>query len=404
MRLAERRDGMAPRETRDVEVGADGADVALEDLVLSLEPAGARLAGRVVGPDGAPLPRAAVTWHGEHPGQWGDGETDAEGRFEVKDLLAGELQLFARSGELVAPGPLAVRLSPDGPNEVVLRLGPGGALAGHVTAPAARLGGAGLTVYVEPAAAPDDAWLNFARRYEPIALDGGYRVAGLAPGRYEVMIPDATEGREVEVRAGETTRADIAIASAVEKVDVRFDGDLHRCQLEATVRWAAHDGVEAGSRFERPHDGALVVDFVPAGEVTVELSLRGPRYGWLPCWTWSREATVVAGEPCEVDFVGPADADDDDATGAIAGTADLGGEDEIFAIAYGGELRATTLVERGKGGAFAIDALPPGRYRLVLCKGAEPADRTGVEVDVRAGQTTRVERLPAVVEDERAGR
>ena len=110
------------------------------ELVL---PRRASLAGRVVDPLGAPVAGAEVLVQDgrANPNPWMGGrgprtETDADGRFELEDLVPGSLGLTARSEDWADSEELALELAPGEVREdVVLELREGGRIVGRVSTP-----------------------------------------------------------------------------------------------------------------------------------------------------------------------------------------------------------------------------------------------------------------------------
>ncbi len=211
-RAGERIDVMARKSGYGI--ASVGGVVVPPEIPLRLElPPLARISGRVLDARGQPA-EASVSGDllyrvqtGAMGAMMGSNSieavaTDAEGRFELGDLAAGEVELVARG----SGGELAVRRGLElAPGEVLegveLRFEPGARLVGRVTDPDGR---PVRDAFVEVNGAPGPA-LAGARAVTD--GDGHFRMPGVAPGRYSVVAqkhPFRRGVREIEIGAADS--------------------------------------------------------------------------------------------------------------------------------------------------------------------------------------------------------
>ena len=134
--------------------------------------------------------------------------TDEEGRFRIRGIPPGGYKLLARAdgyGKLDA-GTLTFQ-EKDAVNGKILRLIPGGSVAGTVRT-TAGVPASGVFVM---------ATLDGDREPSASSIcldDGTFRLGGLSPGHYEVRAGFFGQSAEtpVEVRAGETATASLTLA------------------------------------------------------------------------------------------------------------------------------------------------------------------------------------------------
>jgi len=168
------------------------------DLVLRLDRV-ARVAGRVVGADGAPAPGATVRARDGSgaPGGWGMGwapavEADGEGRFRFEDLEPGSYELVAQAADWADSRKLSVELAPGQVREnVLLALRVGGRIEGAVYSDAGDPVAGQNVTYGENA-------MGFAAR-GATETDGGGRFAfdHVTPGEWSVSaVPSMAEMSE----------------------------------------------------------------------------------------------------------------------------------------------------------------------------------------------------------------
>jgi hypothetical protein len=234
-----RRAGRAPRWLELVEVPSSAVTVVLAPART--------LDATVVDLAGAPVARARVRLAAQPDDHRGaalsEGWTDADGRLRFLDAPAGPLQVT------VAPDDRAdaTREVDADQREVVVRVGPGGAIAGRVIARSGAVGG---------------AWVAVGPRLVRAAADGRYRIDGVSPGSAQL---EAIGPRGVGLAIASTSVA----AGATARVDLV----LHRA--------AVASGVVVDDRTGRPLAGARVRALRsvadPSGEITA--LVRDPALG-----------------------------------------------------------------------------------------------------------------------------
>ncbi len=170
-----------------------GASEQVRGLVLKLLPT-ARLAGRVVDAGGRPQGGARVEFEEEQA----DTLTDRDGRFEFRNLYAGEHTLNARPGDGFGGTKVTrtVTLEPgedrrDVRIEVEATLSVRGTAVDRDGAPLA-----GVTVHLRPVTTG-----YAAREYARTERDGSFEFEDLQPGRYRADVRGVD--LEVEIEAGD---------------------------------------------------------------------------------------------------------------------------------------------------------------------------------------------------------
>lgn len=173
------------------------------DLDVDLDRA---VAGRVVDPDGAPIPNVSVRLYeigtpspGESTYAPDDLRTDAEGRFAFRGLVGGPYYVLLRAPGFLSPK--ADSLTP-GPEERMLTMQPSGTIEVTVIDAATRTAVANASVGVDDAAATVTAGGGGVFLLANLP-SGPVRVTAAAPGYASVLVgdleaPPAT-GRRVEV-------------------------------------------------------------------------------------------------------------------------------------------------------------------------------------------------------------
>lgn len=276
------------------------------DHRLDVELAVGTIRGRVLDPDGEPVPGIGVqAYRGSGPidlqrvAGAGFTETDEAGRYAFDALLAGRWTVqggvthpFLWEEEEASESPYGavecsdVRVEPDETVELDLLLPLGGSVTGRVLdADGAAVPGA--LVYVRR----DDGQLVRATPVAQAGADGGFTVTGLHPGRVSVLAVAAyaasRTSREVDVRGGIEARVDLVLEPGT-LVLVRVLGPMGE-PLDASL--AVLDGSGAGfpAKDAMPLEDRRYVGPLPPGSYTIRGTTRDGAVA---------EAQVsVAGEP-----------------------------------------------------------------------------------------------------------
>ena len=194
---------------------------------------GVAVSGKVVGPEGEPVPGVRLVLNTTEEFQryratYGlrASTSLADGTFLFEGLEPGDHMLGVQrtmgwtvlgGRELVLPEPVLVKVTPDGAQEVVVKMEQGGSIEGWVLSHDGKKLAAGVQVKK-----PDGGWAMAASRQ--LADPGSnrpYRVAGLKPGQYRLKpyatVPGWHKVRNrvpevmVTVKAGETVKQDIRL-------------------------------------------------------------------------------------------------------------------------------------------------------------------------------------------------
>ncbi|HUR28817.1 MAG TPA: carboxypeptidase regulatory-like domain-containing protein [Planctomycetota bacterium] len=223
--IAASAEGMNPSQWKSVEVPE--ASTFTYDIEL---PTGS-IAGRVVGPDGAPLDEAWVNLALERSdaerrsdGVQSWGQTDKDGAFRFQNLPAGGYKITASKdqsqwndrGEPIAPrAPLSREASPvveltegGAVRDVVIQLKTGGALHGLVRDASGRPAKHAFITVRDASGAPRDDLSSMTSE------DGRYECSGLGEGLWTVRAMregEVSGEHEVRVAAGQKTVLDLEL-------------------------------------------------------------------------------------------------------------------------------------------------------------------------------------------------
>ncbi|MFO0931243.1 MAG: carboxypeptidase-like regulatory domain-containing protein [Planctomycetota bacterium] len=236
------------------------ADWSPKDVTVRLARA-LTVTGTVRDPEGKPL-RGIMVFRATGENGWhGTGVTDAEGRFEVRDLAAGEVVLRAavRNAGAAEPGPgLAEARVRAGATGVVLTLDPGLELVLRLADPAAVGASAAVQVVVvgEDGRNRDTSFVRFE-------ADGVGRLRGLAPtDRCIVWMAPDREGRVFLARDARPG-AEVVVAP---KPGLRITGRMTVPAGATDVQVSAQlEDLWIGVQGTRAPDGAFELRGLPEG-------------------------------------------------------------------------------------------------------------------------------------------
>ena len=187
-----------------------------EGLELTLS-APCVLAGRVVDAGGKGVTDYDLRVHSAgavffDPGQTRDRHVqEAEGRFSIPDLEAGEWEVSARAEGFGPAAPRKVTLPWSEPAPLVITLAPAASVAGTVLDPSgAPVAGATITTHVDVAQRMQRLRGKSADPKAQSAEDGTFTLEGLGAGAAAIVASheefSSREPAPVELRTGETTR------------------------------------------------------------------------------------------------------------------------------------------------------------------------------------------------------
>lgn len=351
-------------------------------LVLKARPGGVR--GRVVAPDGAPVPGASV-WIGRQDFQkdvaWLDrtpkgptiqATTNAEGEFAIVGVPSGDQQMMAHAGRY-APwfGPVAVR--PDETSAVSIQLGAGATIVGEV---------------VDEADKPIANIGVFRTPYDPLRrtawtdAGGKFRIEGLAAGSVELEADGGdTRGSAkatVELVSGQETRVRLKFAPGLVisgvVVDER-DAPLPGCRV--TV-----DSVGEGEGDYRSVTGGADGTFSFARCLDREYQVRVFEPG---CSFPSAKVEHVrpGGERLSVRIL-----DRDRARSHVKGRLLSPDSDSLkdATLALYPETGISPRLERDADGSFHAGPIPAGRYRFSVILQHHSVYQSA-EIDLGVGET-----------------
>ncbi|HET9227956.1 MAG TPA: carboxypeptidase regulatory-like domain-containing protein, partial [Thermoanaerobaculia bacterium] len=252
-----------------------------EPVTIELQPS-RTLSGRVVGPDGEPVPDAEImlvtqTGFGSYVGGM-LGRTDSAGDFRGSGLRPGaiDLQISAPGYQKTAWRGIQIPRDRD-PEPVIINLERGGILEVRAVDqegnPMAE-----VRFHISPKARPVGG-MFMGGLFEPVSgADGTFRVTGLPPGEYNVFAHASQLGRSVErtVRAGSgVTRVDLLFERGVE-VSGRVVNDDGQPIPSASVQLAtsSDQGSQAVGGSSQA-DGSFLIPSVLDGEHQLTASAKG---------------------------------------------------------------------------------------------------------------------------------
>lgn len=345
---------------------ADHRDVKLEEednrLDLQLG-AGSRVSGWVVDTNGSPVARCRVTLlplTGSGTSQ--TAVTAEDGNFAIEPVAPAIYRLTAVADRL-APGELdePLEVGPEEVAEIELVLPAGAGLTGRLL---------GLADEDVTAVRVSALGTGGIRRGGEVSADGGYRIDGLAPGRWLVR---------ADHPRGSRARGQVRIAVSQGEASLDLDlGSTYRVRGQvladgiplpgARVELVPAEATRAQSARTDAH-GRFIMDGVPAGRL--QLRLIQPEAGLC----YMEEISIEADRSWSVDI----------ATAPVSGTA-LHSRGQVPATATvvrlvprsrpAGGLEVRTLV--GSDGGFHFSRVAAGSYTLL----AMPPQGSPVEAEV----------------------
>lgn len=338
-------------------VVVDEPDGDLGDLPLPDPPA--RFVVEVVEADGRPAPGARVLLRADE-GRGGEEQTDEAGRAGLH--LSGRGWVAARSADRArcAP-PVPVDLSRGEPRvRLVLTEATGGLEVAILNDE-----GGFCSVWRRCERHGDRGCNDQPDDFEQLDLDRGW-IDGLRPGRWSLRGQTALIAT-FEVQPGRTARVDLRAAATTGSLELRLEG---RPATKAVVKvvWTPVGDVTGGVRSVETTEEVTRLQ-VPVGPV--EVTASWDRLGG----SVVRRARVIvpADGAAVVVFAWPG-------RGSITGQRD--GHGLVVAESDDVRVEAPTTA----GGAFRLEGLPPGRYRVAGLDGRRALDPDqGTVVDVGAG-------------------
>ena len=355
-------------------------DADIEGLVWTVR-AGLSIRGRVVDSEDKPV-RAAVhampmDVGSPRPGAFTQSEED--GSFVLRGLLAGKHSVMANARDHVAPAPVEVELLDDrAPPEVTLVMGEGGAIEGSVV-DEDRRPVAGVEIMVmgqQPG--------GWGPPVKSLA-DGSFVQKGVGPGEYRVWVAksgmplrapgqmdEALPSVSVTVKAGTTARVQLVVERQGGEISGRVLDEVGKPVTDAfieAVREIEGAGGPGSGPMGRPpigrmggwSDTSVLTD--PEGEFVVKNLSRG---------TYSVHAYRRGGGSGSVEHVklGDAVTITIQRTGSIAGTvsASQGAPPEQFTIRLMNPAAAFFRHESFMftDGVWTIRDLPEGKYEIAV--------------------------------------
>lgn len=190
-------EGFAP-PTDKVKVHVGGEPVA--GLTVRLQGA-ASIVGRLIGLDPSEYPQAGVSISGG-PGQWGESRVDSEGRFRIDGLGAGSYELRAVGSSGNQARARAVLEPGQTETSVDIEFGQGVVLSGR-----ALLGDRPFTEAMVSATGTDVSHVGWGETDG----SGSFRLTGLKPGTYDVMVRQWKTGVSYEESVEVTSNRDIEL-------------------------------------------------------------------------------------------------------------------------------------------------------------------------------------------------
>ncbi|MET0551458.1 MAG: carboxypeptidase regulatory-like domain-containing protein [Vicinamibacteria bacterium] len=335
-------EGYASGRVEDVTVVADAEPAEVEVALRADAP----ITGQVTDESGGPV-QAAVSGRAKDGSASGASGADPEGRYELRGLPAGEVEL-----QVQARGYATEKRTADtrqgGRVDIVLKRGL--ALRGEVVgdgAPVAR-----ASVYANGAGRGGSAYATTDER-------GRFTLEGLEPGRYAVSAR-AADGRHAQVEDVDASQA-AALRIVLERQPTAvLTGRVVGLPSEGDALMAMVQANGDGSSGTAPVDGArrFRMEDAPAGAVTVRaeaMSMNGTQRSSRPL-----ELTLAAGSETEVVVEFPDDI-------VIGGLVTRDGAPVPFAgVTFSRDDLAASGTRADARGAYEIVGVEPGVYAVAV--------------------------------------
>jgi 5-hydroxyisourate hydrolase-like protein (transthyretin family) len=353
--------GRQPATLGEVEV-APGQDLEGVEIVL---PPAAAVAGTVVGPDGQPavgVEVQQVSERGDERSFFAESFTDGDGRYRLDGVAPGARRFMASDED--HPHKVAELEVAPGENRLDFQLEGGWEVSGRVVDEGgAPLAGIAVTLY------STGTW-----SYHPAVSgpDGAFAVAGLVDGTYRLRA-----GQEGYFQVDADQQVTVA-GAPVAGVEVRMGtggaitGHLLGLSFDDLARVAISAGGAArGSRGAASYDGTYRVAGLGPGSwrVSAEIPGSGRRAeGSVTLGPGAEEATL------DLDF---------GAGLTLSGRVTADGEPlaAVTVEVEGLERESRASVATDHAGAFAVESLEAGRYRLSVFGGSGVLDEREIDLD-----------------------
>ncbi len=343
------------------------------EVEIRLVPAAVRLRGRLLGLPPAELGRVRV--HAMGPGLR-VGRVDPQGQYTVDGLAAGEWRVRAEAGGQFSGRETEGRIAiPEGASDAELDLDFAGGLtlSGVVSADGRPVSGAVFLF-------PHDGVAGL--RNAQLQVDGGFRLTGLAPGRYRLQVRERpgfgeVHSEEVELDADRTLRIEVVTARVSGRVLDAADGSpLVGAEVQVEPAEASEE--------ETPRFPASVES---DAQGAFHLRVREGRYrlvarrdGYAPAETTVEAEGTVAGLELRLHATEGLAFEVRLASGATPAHV------ELAVLDAAGRAVAVEHVATTQGGRVRASTVPTGTWELLVQSGDSATLRLGVTVPGTPGR------------------